>query len=169
MGFLSDLLLAGGSLGAAIFCYVLARRLRALTGLDSSLGTAIAVLSAQVDDLTRALRSAQDAAQGTSGQLVAQTERAEAVSKRLELLVAALHDLPEPGQAPTAAPRGPRRHRDTDLYPGSDPDHDAFDTPAGNRTGAQAAHEASGFVPDHRDTPPPRTRILRRRQDERAA
>jgi hypothetical protein len=106
MAFLSDLLLAGGAFGAALFCMVLSRRLKALTALDSGMGAAIAVLSAQVDDLARALRAAQEAAQGTSGRLAAQTERAEAACRRLELLVAALHDLPQPGATapPAAAP-----------------------------------------------------------------
>lgn len=97
MGFLSDLLLAGGAFGAAIFCLVLSRRLKALTALDSGMGAAIAVLSAQVDDLSRALARAEAAANGTSGRLSAQTERAESAARKLELLVAALHDLPQPG------------------------------------------------------------------------
>lgn len=108
MGFLSDLLLAAGAFGAAAFCLVLSRRLRALTALDSGLGAAIAVLSAQVDDLTRTLRAAQEAAQGATGRLTQGTERAEAASRRLELLVAALHDLPEGGApGPAAAPAEP--------------------------------------------------------------
>lgn len=102
MGFLSDLLLAGAAFGAAVFCLVLSRRLKALTALDSGMGSAIAILSAQVDDLTRALTGAKEAAQGTSGRLAAQTERAEAACRRLELLLATLHDLPE--RAPPAQP-----------------------------------------------------------------
>lgn len=95
MGYLADLLLAGGAFGAAAFCLVLSRRLKALTGLDSGLGAAIAVLSAQVDELNRALAGAQGAARGASDQLVQRTERAEAACRKLELLIAALHDLPE--------------------------------------------------------------------------
>lgn len=109
MDFVADLLLAGGAFSAAAFCLVLSRRLKALTALDSGMGAAIAVLSAQVDDLTRALRAAQEAAQGTSGRLMAQTDRAEAACRRLELLVASLHDLPERTEpAPRAAAQGER-------------------------------------------------------------
>lgn len=100
MGFLSDLLLAAGAFGAAAFCLVLSRRLKALTALDSGMGAAIAVLSAQVDDLNRTLRAAQEAAQGTTGRLAQGTERAEAACRRLELLVASLHDLPQQGPPP---------------------------------------------------------------------
>lgn len=141
MGFLSDLLLAAGAFGAAVFCLVLSRRLKALTALDSGMGAAIAVLSAQVDDLTRALKAAQDAAQGTAGRLSAQTERAEAAARRLELLVAALHDLPDTAPpARTAAPPRPEP-APAPADPGADPDY--------------------GLMP--------RTRILRRRGTERAA
>ncbi|MEO8531664.1 MAG: hypothetical protein ABI459_10600, partial [Deltaproteobacteria bacterium] len=58
-------------------------------------GGAIAVLSAQVDDMTKALTAAQAAAVSSGASIVEVTERAEAVSKRLELLVAALHDIPD--------------------------------------------------------------------------
>lgn len=106
MSFLSDLLLAGGAFGAALFCLILSRRLKALTALDSGMGAAVAVLSAQVDDLAKAIRRAQDAAEGSAGRLSAQTVRAEAACRRLELLVAALHDLPGEGAAPAAPGSG---------------------------------------------------------------
>lgn len=111
MGFLADLLLAGGAFGAAVFCLVLSRRLKALTGLDSGLGAAIAVLSAQVDELNRALAGAQAAARGASDQLAQRTERAEAACRKLELLIASLHDLPEaeaPRRPPEPEPEIPR-------------------------------------------------------------
>lgn len=104
MDVVSDLLLAIGAFGAAAYCMVLSRRLRALTALDSGLGAAIAVLSAQVDDLTRTLAAAREATQGTSGRLSAQTERAEATCRKLELLVASLHDLPAAPESEAAAP-----------------------------------------------------------------
>jgi hypothetical protein len=63
------------------------------------MGGAIAVLSAQVDDMTRALEQARGAANGSASSLEALTRRAEAVAARLELMVAALHDLP-PGEPP---------------------------------------------------------------------
>jgi len=94
MQFLSDILLAAAAIGAAIFCLVLSRRLRALTALDGGMGSAIAILSAQVDDLTRALKTAQATAKESAGTLDAQTRRAEAACRQIELLMAALHDLP---------------------------------------------------------------------------
>lgn len=94
MGYLGDILLAGAALGAGLFCLLLSRRLRALTALDSGMGKAIAILSAQVDDLARSLQTARQTAESAAGTLEAQTRRAEAACRRLELLLASLHDLP---------------------------------------------------------------------------
>lgn len=112
MHFLSDLLLATGAIGAAAFCLVLSHRLRALTTLDSGMGRAIATLSAQVDDLAGALKAAQETSRASAGKLETQTRLAEAACRRLELLMASLHDLPPPpGTAPeTASPAATATH-----------------------------------------------------------
>lgn len=96
MDIIADILLVAGSFGAAIYCWVLATRLKRFTTLESGMGGAIAVLSAQVDDMTIALEKARGAANHSADSLEALTARGEAVAKRLELLVASLHDLPEP-------------------------------------------------------------------------
>lgn len=97
MNLISDILLAAGAFGAAIYCYVLSGRLRKLSTLESGMGGAIAVLSAQVDDMTRALDKARSAATGSAASLEGLTARGEAVAARIELLLASMHDLPEPG------------------------------------------------------------------------
>ncbi len=93
---IADVLMSAGAFGAAIYCYVLSGRLKKFTTLETGMGGAIAVLSAQVDDMTRALEKARGAANGSASGLEALTQRAEAVAGRLELLVASMHDLPEP-------------------------------------------------------------------------
>jgi len=103
MVLIADILMAAGSFGAAIYCYVLSGRLKKFTTLETGMGGAIAVLSAQVDDMTRALEKARTAANGSADGLQAMTARGEAVAARLELLMAAMHDLPEPGAAPAQA------------------------------------------------------------------
>lgn len=103
MDLIADILLMAGSFGAAIYCYVLSTRLKKFTTLETGMGGAIAVLSAQVDDMTVALEKARQAANGSAEGLEALTVRGEAVARKLELLVASLHDLPEP-KAPQAAP-----------------------------------------------------------------
>jgi Domain of unknown function (DUF6468) len=104
MVLIADILMAAGSFGAAIYCYVLAGRLKKFTTLETGMGGAIAVLSAQVDDMTRALENARAAAHGSADGLMALTARAEQVASRLELLVASMHDLPDPVAAPAPVP-----------------------------------------------------------------
>lgn len=103
MDLIADILLMAGSFGAAIYCYVLSTRLKKFTTLETGMGGAIAVLSAQVDDMTVALEKARGAANGSAESLEALTARGEAVARKLELLVASLHDLPDP-KAPPSRP-----------------------------------------------------------------
>ena len=102
MEFIADILMVAGSFGAAIYCYVLAARLKRFSTLETGMGGAIAVLSAQVDDMTRALDKARVAATGSAASLESLTGRAESVAAKLEILVASMHDLPEPGAADRA-------------------------------------------------------------------
>ncbi|WP_425092255.1 hypothetical protein [Tropicimonas sp. S265A] len=96
MAVLSDILLAAGAIGAAVYCLVLSRRLSRFSDLEKGMGGAIAVLSVQVDDMTKALSQAQGTAKTAESELDQIAKRAEAAAKRLELLLAAMHDLPEP-------------------------------------------------------------------------
>jgi hypothetical protein len=93
MNLIADILLVAGALGAGIYCFVLARRLSKFNDLEAGVGGAVAVLSAQVDDMTRTLKAAQDTAGKSTERLEALTQRAEGVSKRLELMMAAMHDI----------------------------------------------------------------------------
>ena len=63
---IADVLMVAGALGAGLYCYVLARRLRQFTDLEKGVGGAVAVLSVQVDDLTKVLAQAQSSAATTS-------------------------------------------------------------------------------------------------------
>jgi hypothetical protein len=96
MTLIADVLLAAGAFGAAAYCYILAGRLKRFTTLENGMGGAIAVLSAQVDDMTRALDKARGSASASASSLEALTARAEQAAARMELLMASLHDLPEP-------------------------------------------------------------------------
>ena len=92
---IADFLMIAGTFGAAIYCYVLATRLKQFSTLETGMGGAIAVLSAQVDDMTRALDKAGKVAIVSADSLDVLTARAETAAKKLELLMASLHDLPE--------------------------------------------------------------------------
>lgn len=95
MTFVADILMVAGTFGVAFYCYVLSARLKRFSTLESGMGGAIAVLSAQVDDMTRALARAQAAATGSAATLESLTLRAETAAARLEVMLASLHDLPE--------------------------------------------------------------------------
>ena len=134
MDLIADILLVAGALGAAFYCIVLSRRLNRFTNLEKGVGGAIAVLSAQVDDMTRALSQAQGSATGSTNSLQALTGRAEDVARRLELLVASMHDLPEPGSAvadPPTETQTPQNQPDPPAFShhreNAGPDHEPQD------------------------------------------
>lgn len=167
MNFLSDILLAAAALGAAIYCVILSRRLSALTSLDGGLGSAIAILSAQVDDLTKLLNTAQKAAGRAQSTLADQSARAEAASNRLELLLASMHDLPP---APT-----PERMRAPSRWPVDPPRSTsaapvapvAADLSVQFTKASQFSHPPSQpfSQPPSQPLSQPRARVLRRRHD----
>ena len=94
MEMIADILLIAGAAGAGIYCFVLGRRLNKFNDLEKGVGGAVAVLSAQVDDLTKTLSAAQTTAAQSAETLTELTQRAETMSKRLELQMASLHDIP---------------------------------------------------------------------------
>ncbi|WP_299684854.1 hypothetical protein [uncultured Tateyamaria sp.] len=104
MDLIADILLAAGALGAGFYCFVLGRRLKKFNNLEKGVGGAVAVLSAQVDDLTKTLEAAQTTAATSAETLSDLTVRAEEMSRKLELQMASLHDIPTPSQPPAAAP-----------------------------------------------------------------
>lgn len=101
MDIIADILLAAGALGAGFYCLVLSRRLKRFNDLEKGVGGAVAVLSAQVDDLNKSLQAAQQVSDGSSKALQQLTGRAETVAQRLELMMASMHDIDE---ADAAAP-----------------------------------------------------------------
>ena len=105
MDLIADILLIAGAIGVAFYCVVLSRRLNRFNDLEKGVGGAVAMLSAQVDDMTKTLRGAQSTAASSTEGLIAVTTRAENVAKRLELMMASMHDLPQ--TMPTPPPNAP--------------------------------------------------------------
>jgi hypothetical protein len=102
---IADILLIAGALGAAFYCMVLSRRLRRFADLESGVGGAVAVLSMQVDDMTKSIRKAETAAGESAARLDELTARSESAARRLELMIAAMHDLPvDTGQTVSPPP-----------------------------------------------------------------
>jgi hypothetical protein len=102
MELIADIFLGAGAIGAGFYCFVLGRRLNRFNDLEKGVGGAVAVLSAQVDDLTKTLTAAQGAATKSADTLTALVERAEDTARCLEMQMASLHDLPG---APEPAPK----------------------------------------------------------------
>ena len=104
MTLIADILLVAGALGAAFYCMILSRRLNRFNDLENGVGGAVAVLAIQVDDMTKTLERARAAAGNSTESLEALTGKAEDVAKRLELLMASMHDLPESEPSPIENP-----------------------------------------------------------------
>lgn len=105
MDLIADIFLAAGALGAGFYCFILGRRLNRFNNLEKGVGGAVAVLSAQVDDLTKTLAAAQKTASVSTDTLTQLTERAEQTSQRLELQIASLHDFPAPKAVEPSSPK----------------------------------------------------------------
>lgn len=94
MELIADILLVAGAMSAAFYCLILSRRLKRFNSLEQGVGGAVAVLSAQVDDLNKSLTAAQATAASSAKTLTELTARAQGMSKQLELQMASLHDIP---------------------------------------------------------------------------
>lgn len=122
MAFIADVLLVAGALGAGLYCHVLSRRLRKFTDLEKGVGGAVAVLSVQADDLATAMTQAQETAKDSVNRLKEMNNRAEAAARKLELLMASMHDVPQPGEGiQNTGPFFVRNgsHKKSDLEAGS--------------------------------------------------
>lgn len=108
----AGLLLA--SIGLAIFCLTLARRLRKLNDLESGLGGAIAVMAAEVDRLEQAIRGARaeasDASEKLSEEIKAARHERALWDLRQKIAEAALRPA-KGAECPAAPVSGPRRLR----------------------------------------------------------
>ncbi|MEE9453352.1 MAG: hypothetical protein V3V13_03075 [Paracoccaceae bacterium] len=107
MELIANGLLLAGTMAAAFYCYILARRVRALTDLDAGLGGAITTLSHQVDEMRVSVDAAKKISGSSGKELVAMTARAEIAAGRLELLLATIHE----GSEEMAVKPKPRRAR----------------------------------------------------------
>lgn len=96
MNMIADILMGAGAIGAGFYCYILSRRLTAFKNAEGGVGQAVATLSAQVSDLGETVADARLAARESENTLRELTSDAEKVAQRLELMVASMHDIPEP-------------------------------------------------------------------------
>lgn len=100
MNLIADILLASGALAAAFYCFTLGRRLRKFNDLENGMGGAVAVLSAQVDDLQQSIELAQKTTASSRRDIEEIAERANEVKRQLQLQMASLHDVVPPARPP---------------------------------------------------------------------
>ncbi|KPA20344.1 hypothetical protein shim_33330 [Shimia sp. SK013] len=163
MSIIADILMVAGALGATVYCYVLARRLAKFNDLEAGVGGAVAVLSTQVDDLTRTLKSAQATAGNSSKQLQELTKRAEGASKRMELLLASMHDLPDPEEL-----KAFRTSKPTTMFVRHSDDEE-FGTPVEELKKSEPEKDDSqqDVSDDAEEKPQPKPKSKRRKQRKR--
>lgn len=118
MEMIADILLVAGAMSAGLYCFVLARRLNKFNDLEKGVGGAVAVLSAQVEDLSKSLSAAKSASEGSNDTLLELTTRAESVSQKLELMMASMHDLAPADPPEVEEPREATSEVSTSLSPG---------------------------------------------------
>ncbi len=141
MELIADILLVAGALGAGLYCFVLARRLKRFTDLEKGVGGAVSVLSAQADELRNSLDLARAASDRSGEDLQNLTQRAESVAQRLELMMASMHDMvPQETVAPevdepaapdqAVSPEAPTPEDETELTDEADSQEEAEKQPA---------------------------------------
>jgi len=96
MDLIADILLVAGAFGAGFYCFILSRRLSRFTDLEKGVGGAVAVLSAQVDDLTKTLQHAQTTANMSTVSLDSLTTEAETLANDIEQVLSVSHDFAPP-------------------------------------------------------------------------
>lgn len=139
MDIIVDVAIGAGALLAAAYCMLLSRRLRAFTRLDGDVGQAIALLSAQVDQLTRALSAAESGSANREHALREQIQAAEHAARRLELLMAA-----ERPHSPQRPPASPSAVAPKDVWPDQNDGFEAFETGKGPETRLRSTRSRVG-------------------------
>lgn len=105
MDFLMNGLLLAATCFAGTYCWVLARRVRALKSLEGGLGGAIVTLTRQVELARTTLEEARSSSGDTKAELGKMVERADMAANQLRLLIAvAPHAAPAPERGSDTAP-----------------------------------------------------------------
>lgn len=122
MSLIADALLISGAFAAAIYCWVLSRRLRGLENMDKGVGGAIASLNEQVGEMKIALRATQSVTGESVSNLQMSTKKAEKVARRLEDYLSELDDLGVTAPIHKPADEDPveTKHANTKSKDGSD-------------------------------------------------
>ncbi|MCA8869512.1 MAG: hypothetical protein KDA67_12735 [Rhodobacteraceae bacterium] len=100
MSLIADALLLSAAIAAALYCRILALRLKRLGDTDKGLGGAISTLSVQVDEMKAALNRVSITASQKALEMERLVARGDIAARRLELLLTSLHETDEPVSEP---------------------------------------------------------------------
>ncbi len=95
MDLIADVLLLAGAFTAALYCWVLSKRVKGLNDLDTGLGSAVASLSSQVNGMQTALKATQAVTGSSIAEMEELAERAEKAAERLNLMLATVQEEKE--------------------------------------------------------------------------
>lgn len=98
--FAIDIILGISTAFAGTYCIIISKKLSRFKNLENGMGNAIAVFSAQVDDLKTTLERANFSAQNSTAVLQSLLDRAQISEKNLEMMMAALQDIPHYSSKP---------------------------------------------------------------------
>lgn len=92
--FAIDIILGISTAFVGTYCMIISKKLSKFTNLENGMGNAIAIFSAQVDELKTTLERANFSAQKSTTVLQSLLDRAQISEKNLEMMMAALQDIP---------------------------------------------------------------------------
>lgn len=119
-----DFLLLAASGTAGLFCWVLSRKLKAITSAEAGLGAGIAALSNSAEDMKKAVAETKSSADETAARIEGLLGEADAKAAHLQGLIAELGDI---GESLTGRVEGAtRKYLDT-LAPFLDEANEAAD------------------------------------------
>ena len=127
---ISDILLIGGALGLAFYCWILSRRLKALGRSDEGLGATLKDLGERIEALRRTTDAATEEAASAGTRLAALIEEADRHEGELAVILAGLTDMDDL-EAEAAAVERAQARRATDAEPEAEAEPEPPELPEG--------------------------------------
>lgn len=127
MSLISDLLLLSATIAAFLYCFILSVKMKRLREKEAQYSVALNKVTSQVDRFVNQIECAKNTLKNVEHEFNSRIEKGASLSRRLELLIASLHDIPEFDNEPvdseviqeasTAVPflRGARAQQDMNL------------------------------------------------------
>ena len=154
MSLIADGLLIATCLTAALYCFILSRRLKKLTSTEDGIGQQILQLNGALEETRTAVKDIRGTAKAASDRLSREVQNARRSAQELQRLTEAAQQILDTSRETTPAPAPkvyepePEVHTATDLSEVEifDEDEEDPDIPG---------EDQLGFIPDQLDDAPP--------------